>query len=51
MPFQNKIGICAPVPCGLVFHLADEPVPVPLKNVTVNAKVVDFIARVTVEQR
>ena len=50
MPFENKIGDC-PVTCGLIFHLLDEEVPVPLKSVNVNARIVDFVANVTVQQR
>lgn len=50
MPFENKIAGC-PVTCGLIFHLLDEEVPVPLKSVNVNARIVDFVANVTVQQR
>ena len=50
MPFENKIADC-PVTCGLIFHIVDEEVPVPLKGVDVNAKIVDFVANVTVQQR
>ena len=50
MPFENKIGDC-PVTCGLIFHLLEEEVPVPLKSVDINARIVDFVANVTVQQR
>ena len=50
MPFENVIAGC-PVTCGLIFHLLDEEVPVPLKSVNVNARIVDFVANVTVQQR
>ena len=50
MPFENKIAGC-PVVCGLIFHILEEPVPVPLKNVKIDAKIVDFVTDITVEQR
>ena len=36
--------------CGLVFVVGTEPVPVPLKSVSVKTRLVDFVAEVTVEQ-
>ena len=57
MPFQNKIGRSSNCVCGLVFELkeneisaADGCVPVPLKNVHIDAKVVDFISEINVMQ-
>ena len=38
---------------GLIYYIGEErkfPVPVPLRNVNLNIKVVDFIAEVAVEQ-
>jgi hypothetical protein len=50
MPFENKIAGC-PVTCGLIFHIEEEPVPVPLKAVNVNSRIIDFLAYVTIEQK
>ena len=50
MPFLNIISGCPPVECGLIFHIHNEPVPVPLKNVSIKTKIVDFVAEVTIEQ-
>jgi hypothetical protein len=51
MPFQNVINQCPPMECGLVFIVCEEPVPVPLKSVSVKTKIVDFVAEVTIEQK
>ncbi len=40
--------------CGLIYYIGDDrrrfPVPVPLRKVNLNIKVVDFIAEIVVEQ-
>ena len=51
MPFQNIIREHPSVECGLIFHIHNEPVPVPLKNVSIKTKIVDFVAEVTIEQK
>ena len=56
MPFLNKFGQSNDCMCGLVFYLSDlnissdEAIPVPLQNVSINAKLVDFVSEVTVVQ-
>ena len=57
MPFQNKFGNSSDCMCGLVFYLSDlnldisdDAIPVPLQNVKVDAKIVDFVSEVTVIQ-
>ena len=64
MPFLNTFGKAQESICGLVFslqglsvsspeiplHCMHEVIPVPLRNVAINAKVVDFISEVTVTQ-
>lgn len=38
--------------CGLVCELTDrEPVPVPLTGVSVNVRIVDLVAEISIEQR
>ena len=54
MPFLNHFREDVNCECGLVTFLEglhiSHPVPVPLNRVHVTAKVVDFVAQVTVEQ-
>ena len=51
MPFLNEFGGNNGVPCGLVYFIEDRSqVPVPLKKVALNIKVLDFVADVRVEQ-
>ncbi len=53
MPFLNMWGDGPINACGLVYLLEgfdDMTVPVPLKKVSVSAKVVDFVSEVTVKQ-
>ena len=57
MPFQNKLGKSSESVCGLVFYLSDlnissqdDVVPVPLQDVKINAKIVDFVSEITVTQ-
>merc|ERR1712172_38348 len=50
MPFLNKIGKCENLQCGLIQMVDDLPVPIPLKNVHIDAKVVDFVSQVTITQ-
>ena len=50
MPFSNKFGNFEGMKCGLMHIINDLPVPVPLRNVNLNVKVVDFIAQVIIEQ-
>ena len=59
MAFQNKIRKSSNSVCGLVFHHKsddnepishDETIPVPLKNVQIDAKIVDFISEIKVTQ-
>ena len=50
MPFCNKIGRFENVKCGLVHMFNNLLVPVPLKNVKLDVKVVDFVGQVTITQ-
>ncbi len=50
MPFLNKVGKYDNLQCGLVHIVHDLPVPVPLKNVHLDVKVVDFVSQVTITQ-
>ena len=50
MPFLNKIGKCDNLHCGLIHMVHNLPVPVPLKNVHLDVKVVDFVSQVTITQ-
>ena len=57
MPFQNKFGQSNECICGLVFYPSEDSnyssydaIPVPLKNVNIKAKVVDFVSETTVTQ-
>ena len=58
MPFQNTFGGTEPCICGLVFYLSDlkvsssddDAIPVPLKNVNISTRIIDFVAEVTVTQ-
>ena len=50
MPFCNKIGRFENVECGLVHMFNNLLVPVPLKNVKLDLKVVDFVGQVTITQ-
>jgi len=50
MPFLNKLGKYDNLQCGLVHLIHDLLVPVPLKNVHLDVKVVDFISEVTITQ-
>ena len=57
MPFQNELGKSSESVCGLVFYLSDlnissqdDVVPVPLQDVKINAKIVDFVSEITVTQ-
>ena len=50
MPFLNKLGKYDNLQCGLVHLIHDLLVPVPLKNVQLDVKVVDFISEVTITQ-
>ena len=50
MPFCNKIGKFENVECGLVHMFNNLLVPVPLKNVNLDIKVVDFVGQVTITQ-
>ena len=42
-----------PARCGLLIERTDnlEPIPVPLTGVSVEARIVDLVAEVTIEQR
>ena len=50
MPFLNKLGKLDNLQCGLIHILHNLPVPVPLRNVRLDIKVVDFVSQVTVTQ-
>ena len=53
MPFQNKCGKSNDCICGLVFYPnaeLNDAIPVPLKKVNINAKIVDFVSEITVTQ-
>merc|ERR1712038_1593803 len=50
MPFLNKFGKLDNLQCGLIHILHNLPVPVPLRNVRLDVKVVDFVSQVTVTQ-
>ena len=57
MPFKNRIGESSNCACGLVFNCndskvlsQDESIPVPLKNVNIKARIVDFISEIQVTQ-
>ena len=57
MPFQNKIGNSSNCVCGLIFYLKDlqisseeEAIPVPLKSVNVNTRIIDFVSEIKVIQ-
>ena len=57
MPFQNRIGNSTNCACGLVYHVEDpqnpsqeETIPVPLKNVHIDARIIDFISEIKVSQ-
>ena len=57
MPFQNKLENSSESVCGLVFYLSDlnissndDVVPVPLQNVKIDARVVDFVSEIAVTQ-
>ena len=46
----SKLGQDGNLQCGLIRMVDDLPVPIPLKNVHIDAKVVDFISQVTITQ-
>ena len=46
----SKLGQDGNLQCGLIRLVDDLPMPVPLKNVHIDAKVVDFISQVTITQ-
>ncbi len=50
MPFANRFHRFPAVECGLIFYVDSWVAPVPLKSVDVSARIVDFVAEVTVEQ-
>eukprot|EP00095_Tigriopus_kingsejongensis_P011133 maker-scaffold1161_size58349-snap-gene-0.8 protein:Tk11133 transcript:maker-scaffold1161_size58349-snap-gene-0.8-mRNA-1 annotation:"hypothetical protein DAPPUDRAFT_309817" len=53
MPFLNTLGKTRAVQCGLIHTLEGlslEPVPVPLRSVSLKVRVVDFVAEITLEQ-
>ena len=50
MVFLNRIATFDGVQCGLIFMCQGEAVPVPLKNVHLDVKVVDFVSQVTLTQ-
>ena len=50
MPFVNHFGKFQDLQCGLIHIIRDLPVPVPLRQVHLNVKVVDFVAEVTIVQ-
>ena len=50
MPFLNSFNKCKELHCGLVFIVENQYVPVPLKKVHLDVKVVDFVAKVIVVQ-
>ena len=50
MPFCNRIGKFQDLQCGLIHIFNGIPVPVPLRNVNLDAKVVNFVGQVTITQ-
>ena len=57
MPFQNKFGNSSESVCGLIFYPSDvnvslenDVVPIPLQDVKIEAKIVDFVSEITVSQ-
>ena len=50
MPFLNKLGNFDNMKCGLFHIYHNLPVPVPLRNVRLDVKVVDFVSEVTITQ-
>ena len=50
MPYENKLRKFEKMKNGL-FHIVHSlPVPVPLRNVRLDVKVVDFVSEVTITQ-
>ena len=51
MPFLNKFGKYENLQCGLIHICGNNvPVPVPLRKVHLDVKVVDFVSEVTISQ-
>ena len=50
MPFCNRIGTFEDLQCGLIHICSDILVPVPLRKVHLDAKVVNFVGQVTITQ-
>ena len=48
MPFLNQIGKFEDLRCGLIHIFNNLPVPVPLKKVRLNVKIVDFVAEISI---
>lgn len=51
MPFCNKFGNFENLQCGLIFIIKGNPLPVPLKHVNIEAKIIDFMSQVTITQK
>ena len=58
MPFHNQIGGSSNCACGLVFYLnnleisaEDDLFPIPLKDVSISARIVDFVSEIKVTQK
>ena len=50
MPFVNHFGKFQDLQCGLIHIIRGLPVPVPLRKVHLNVKIVDFVAEVSIVQ-
>ena len=50
MPFVNHFGKFQDLQCGLIHIIRGLPVPVPLRKVHLNVKIVDFVAEVSIAQ-
>ena len=50
MPFVNHFGKFQDLQCGLIHIIRGVPVPVPLRKVHLNVKIVDFVAEVSIVQ-
>ena len=51
MPFYNKFGNFQNLQCGLIFIIKGNSLPVPLKHVNIEAKIIDFMSQVTITQK
>ena len=51
MSFANSGGEMLCSNFGLIFHVNDVPAPVPLTNVSIKSKIIDFIAEVGIEYK